>query len=130
MEGFGWGSIRDTHIHVTQCYQHWLSRFGLKETDNRMQTEGINTIEDMRRLFKEVDQLVNSFLETFESKYDYKIKGQVSGEEEELTVLRLMTHTITHEFHHKGQIVSMARQLGYTPHDTDLLTPADIKKYF
>ncbi|MCU5378655.1 hypothetical protein OCA08_16075 [Bacillus cereus] len=36
------------------------------------------------------------------------------------TPLWLLTHTETHEFHHKGQIVSMARHLGYNPPDTDL----------
>ena len=31
-----------------------------------------------------------------------------------ITPLWLLTHTETHEFHHKGQIVSVARHLGYT----------------
>ncbi|MFI5159066.1 MAG: DinB family protein [Sphingobacteriales bacterium] len=33
----------------------------------------------------------------------------------------LFTHVTTHEFHHKGQVVSMSRQLGYTPVDTDVI---------
>ena len=39
------------------------------------------------------------------------------------TPLWLLTHTETHEFHHKGQIVAMARHLGYNPPDTDLQEP-------
>ncbi len=38
-----------------------------------------------------------------------------------ITPLWLLTHTETHEFHHKGQIVSMARHLGYTPPNTILI---------
>jgi uncharacterized damage-inducible protein DinB len=34
---------------------------------------------------------------------------------------KLFTHTITHEFHHKGQILTLSRQLGYTPVDTDIM---------
>ncbi len=30
-------------------------------------------------------------------------------------------HMLTHEYHHKGQIVTIARMLGYEPPDTDLL---------
>jgi uncharacterized damage-inducible protein DinB len=30
-----------------------------------------------------------------------------------VTPNKLLMHTITHEFHHKGQIVTMARQMGY-----------------
>jgi uncharacterized damage-inducible protein DinB len=35
----------------------------------------------------------------------------------------LFTQAVTHEFHHKGQIVTIARQLGYQPVETDLVTP-------
>ncbi|MFP3360862.1 DinB family protein, partial [Planococcus sp. SIMBA_143] len=35
----------------------------------------------------------------------------------------LYTHTATHEFHHKGQIVKIGRKLGYIPPDTDLIEP-------
>ncbi|MCY9423036.1 DinB family protein, partial [Bacillus paralicheniformis] len=34
---------------------------------------------------------------------------------------QLLIHSITHEFHHKGQIVAMLRLLGYIPNNTDIL---------
>lgn len=37
------------------------------------------------------------------------------------TPRQLLTHSITHEFHHKGQIVAMLRLLGYIPKNTDIL---------
>jgi len=36
------------------------------------------------------------------------------------TPLQLFTHVLTHEFHHKGQIMTMCRILGYTPVETDV----------
>ncbi|RZL05047.1 MAG: hypothetical protein EOO89_27250 [Pedobacter sp.] len=33
----------------------------------------------------------------------------------------IFTHVITHEFHHKGQSMTMSRLLGHTPPDTDIL---------
>lgn len=32
-----------------------------------------------------------------------------------------MTHVMTHEFHHKGKIMTMGRMLGYTPPDADVI---------
>ncbi len=37
------------------------------------------------------------------------------------TVHQLLFHSVTHEYHHKGQIVTMIRMLGYTPNNTDVL---------
>jgi uncharacterized damage-inducible protein DinB len=45
----------------------------------------------------------------------------INGRNETATPLQLFTHVITHEFHHKGQILSRCRQLGYVPVDTDIL---------
>ncbi|QQK78224.1 hypothetical protein HUG15_07355 [Salicibibacter cibarius] len=82
----------------------------------------------MRQVFEGVDDLVYEFLEEFNGQWEFGIKGNVpwQKEKEELTTLWLYTHVITHEFHHKGQIVSMSRNLGYIPEDTDLIEPAKV----
>ncbi|WP_430786810.1 DinB family protein [Virgibacillus flavescens] len=132
VEGFGWGSIRDLHVHVAGCYQSWLANFDLNENIERVSTNEVSNVSEMRTIFKSVDDLVYRFLNAFEGNYDHTLTGPVSWQEddEELSVLWLYTHTTTHEFHHKGQIVTMARQLGYVPTDTDLLTPTDYKNNF
>ncbi|WP_181350890.1 DinB family protein [Thalassobacillus sp. CUG 92003] len=130
--GFGWGSIRNLHGHVAECYQSWLGRFGLKDASLPRDSSHIVHVKEMRALFTEVDALVDRFFAAYDGAYQTEISGTVSWQEaeESLSVLWLMTHTITHEFHHKGQIVSMARQLGYEPIDTDLLTPSDLNQLF
>ncbi|SDJ97474.1 DinB family protein [Sediminibacillus albus] len=127
IEGFGWGSMRNLHVHVADCYQAWLGHFAFKEDRNRIHPETIASVKEMREVFLAMDRLVYRFLDTYEQDYRQKIIGHVplQEKEEQLSALWLFTHTITHEFHHKGQVVSMARQLGYTPTDTDLITPAD-----
>ncbi|SFA95097.1 Uncharacterized damage-inducible protein DinB (forms a four-helix bundle) [Lentibacillus halodurans] len=125
LDGFGWGSIRNLHIHVAECYQSWLANFGLKANVRVGEPWMVKSVQDMRNIFSEVDSLVYRFLDTYDGQLDKNVKGPVSWQEEdeELSVLWLFTHTITHEFHHKGQMVSMARQLGYVPDDTDLIVP-------
>ncbi|ANE45524.1 damage-inducible protein DinB [Paenibacillus swuensis] len=122
--GSGRDSIITLHVHVADCYRNWLERFGLKRTvvyatDEEIQQYDVNQV---RACFKAVDELVLKFIEEFEDRWQETIENQVRWQKEPFrtTPLWLLTHTETHEFHHKGQIASMARQLGYIPPDTDL----------
>ncbi|MTW86470.1 DUF664 domain-containing protein [Virgibacillus dakarensis] len=127
IDKFSWGSMRNLHVHVAGCYQSWLGNFGLTKGITRVTPDLVSNVEDMRQIFENVNELVFEFLEEFEGQWDFGITGPVSwqDEEEELTPLWLYTHVVTHEFHHKGQIVSMGRHLGYIPGNTDLIEPVN-----
>ncbi|MFD0049416.1 DinB family protein [Actinomycetes bacterium NPDC127524] len=125
VSGFGHSSIIRTHIHVSDCYLSWLGRFALKQPfkfADEFEIEHSN-VKKVRERFDLVDEIVQQFLEEFNSLYFDKIANQVKWQKEpwSTTPLWLLTHTETHEFHHKGQIVSMTRHLGYNPPDTDLV---------
>jgi len=125
---FGSGSIIKTHIHVADCYRYWLGSFALKQTDFSFATNYDTQHADVKKVrdrFNLVDEIVQQFLDEFNSRWFEKIANKVKWQEEPWTTtpLWLLTHTETHEFHHKGQIVAMARHLGYNPPDTDLKDP-------
>lgn len=125
---FGNSSIIRTHIHVADCYLGWLGKFALKLSDFSIATDydiEHSDVKKVRDRFELVDEVVQQFLYEFNSRWFEKITNQVKWQEEpwSTTPLWLLTHTETHEFHHKGQIVSMARRLGYNPPDTDLVEP-------
>jgi len=125
--GFGSGSIIKTHIHVTDCYRYWLGSFALAQkradfsfaTDCEMEHGDLQQVRDR---FAVADKVVDRFLDTFNSRWLENISNEVKWQEDpwSTTPLWLLTHTETHEFHHKGQIVSMTRHLGYNPPNTDL----------
>lgn len=124
---FGSGSIIKTHIHVADCYRYWLGSFALgkKRADFKFTTDRDiehSDVREVRNRFKVVDEVVERFLNEFEERWMDSVANEVKWQTEpwETTPLWLLTHTETHEFHHKGQIVSMARHLGYNPPDTDL----------
>ena len=86
--------------------------------------ESVNNVEEMREVFKRRDAMVYEFLDEFKSHWDHTIQVSFkNGDSAQFTILWLFTHTITHEFHHKGQIVKLGRQFGYIPPDTDLIEP-------
>jgi uncharacterized damage-inducible protein DinB len=123
---FGNRSIIETHIHVADCYRYWLGSFALKRTDVSSATDDEikqSSIKNVRDRFKLVDELVYQFVDEYDTRWFERVVNQVKWQDQPLstTPLWLLTHAETHEFHHKGQIVSMARHLGYVPPDTDLV---------
>ncbi|AEI43078.1 DinB family protein [Paenibacillus mucilaginosus] len=125
MESFGGGSMRSLQAHAADCYRFWLGGFALKRTLPPVPAEQVLHVRAMREVFAGVDLLVGEFLNEFEDQPDLEILGSPSWQEDAvaITPLWLFTHTATHEFHHKGQILSMGRQLGYSPMMTDLYYP-------
>ncbi|WP_090117782.1 DinB family protein [Cohnella sp. OV330] len=125
--GFGRGTILRTHLHVVDSYNFWMGAFAFKKI-NEHRDIPVHEIERaevkyVREKFAEVDELVQRFLSEYGDRWSEPIEQDESwqGYPKTATPLLLLTHTATHEFHHKGQIVSMARQLGCPPPADDRL---------
>ncbi len=125
-DDFGWGSIRNTVVHVADCYRIWLAQFALKVDVPRYRAASYADVPKAGRLFEEVDGIVDQFLAEFGGeRLSRKLSLNLSWQESSFvtTPSWLMTHTITHEFHHKGQIVAWGRILGHPAPETDLAGP-------
>ena len=123
IDDFGNKSIRDTLVHVAHAYEFWMRQFSLKLPANFVEANLIPTAQDVITLYATVDERVASFIETFQSDLNQRIYGENPQIAlfKELSVLTLFTHVITHEAHHKGQIMTMGRMLGYTPPDAAVI---------
>lgn len=124
---FGHGTIMRTHLHVVDSYKWWLESFAFKKIDEHSdisvhEIDGAD-VKFIRERFAEADELVQRFLDEYRDRWFEPIEQDESwqGYPKAPTPLLLLTHTQTHEFHHKGQIVSMARHLGYPPPADDRL---------
>ena len=101
------------------CYYNWLAGFAMQKAP--LARQSITTMDDVHRLYAQVNDTVAAFLRTFQGNLESPINGthdamgQLSA-----TPLQVFTHVLTHEFHHKGQIMSMCRILGHQPPDTDV----------
>jgi uncharacterized damage-inducible protein DinB len=123
-EDFAYGSLRNIYAHIAGCYQWWIGTVGLEFKKQDEPT--VTNVAELRIAFDRVDDLMQEALETF-SDLDTKFEWtSPSGVKEMLSKRWLMLHPITHEFHHKGQALALARVIGH-PHpgrpDTDLVTP-------
>ena len=118
---FGRGSIRNLLVHVANVYQFWIGEKALNHKDPFTSFDAVADIEQADSLYREIDQLMNSFILLVEHTPMKQLTFERNGVQTSEDALTLFTHAITHEFHHKGQILSMSRHMGYLPVDTDMI---------
>jgi uncharacterized damage-inducible protein DinB len=120
---FNNSSIADLLVHNVNTYLSWVNNFGLDRNTSFYKTTDVKNLDEIKVLFEKVDSIMAKFLEkhcnNLEEPFTAIVKHR--GFPMTLTPLQLYTQAITHEFHHKGQIVTMSRLLGYTPVDTDAI---------
>jgi uncharacterized damage-inducible protein DinB len=117
---FGRGSIRNLLVHIGNTYQFWVGKHGLNLTINFTPYQSVNTISEVDSLFSGIDSLVEKFITLFSEKPLEEFILEINGQPVAASPLKLFSHVITHEYHHKGQILSLSRHLGYVPVDTDI----------
>lgn len=125
---FAYGSLRNVQAHIADCYRVWIGKrgLGLEQYKGRIDASSLPDVSAMRAKFREVDGMLETALEKFVD-VDAPLE-LILRPDDILKVTRrwLIMHPITHEFHHKGQMLAMGRILGY-PYppgpDTDLMLP-------
>lgn len=130
--GFGWESVRDSLVHIADCYYAWLGSFVLLKTKKPITPKEDRQYFDLDKIkerFTQVDIIVNEVFEKYDihlnELMERKIPWREAPEIISITPGKLLMHTITHEYHHKGQITAMLRQMGYEPPNTDVLGTED-----
>jgi uncharacterized damage-inducible protein DinB len=115
-------TIRHLLEHNASCYFNWLAYFALKQPPGSLADTGFITVDLLRQLYLQVDEVMDAFLRHFNDDMETPVSGIHNRNGlVSVTPLYLFTHVITHEFHHKGQILSMCRLLGHIPPDTDVI---------
>jgi uncharacterized damage-inducible protein DinB len=122
-ENFGGRSIQFLLIHVANVYEFYLKNFiedkGFPSNDNYL----IDKIYTVKKHYEKINEITNVFIDKYKDNFEGSISGKIPNYNLDLktTPLKIFTHAVTHEFHHKGQILSISRLLGYKPIDTDII---------
>lgn len=119
---FNESSLVSLSLHIANTYFFWLKKFAANEEIEYFEEHHVNNINDLRNIFNKADELVNNFVETHPDAAE-KIEGDIFWLKKSMnfSVIQLLTHVFTHEFHHKGQLLSMSRIIGYAPPDADVI---------
>ncbi len=120
---FNDNTMAELLLHSANTYISWLGNFGLGGNIAYHNLENVQTLNDIRLIYGQVDLVVGDFLKKYSQGYKQSLSRHIAqkGITLTLTPLELFTHVITHEFHHKGQLLTMSRLLGYVPADTDVI---------
>lgn len=120
---FNHRSMCDLLVHVAGTYCVWLGEVGLQRAIQLPAAAGVPDVGAVRRLYEGVDALLTDFSQHYAARWQEPMLFDFQRSSTVLTLmpLQLFTHVVTHEFHHKGQVLSMSRHLGYTPVDTDVI---------
>lgn len=123
VDAFNGSCINKLLVHTANVYLHWLQYFDQGYAGEYFNDENIKSVEDLKAIYAQANGVVFNFIIKYKDNYlqslnKHKLGGNVLIN---TTPLQLFTHVITHEFHHKGQILTMSRLLGYTPVDTDII---------
>ena len=123
VDEFNGNSIIKLLVHNANVYLHWLQYFDQQYAGEYFNDEEIESVEDLKAIYAQADGVVSNFIIKYKGNYLQTFSKRTSSGNKLVTTtpLQLFTHTITHEFHHKGQILTMSRLLGYTPVDTDVI---------
>lgn len=113
-------SIAQLQVHIANTYVGWLSAFQQRQPQYFSEA-AYKKVDAMRDVFKRVDESVIDFLQRWDARWNDPVNVEVKKQIRSLNAANIFTHIITHEFHHKGQILMLARTLGYTPPDTDII---------
>ncbi|WP_293913309.1 DinB family protein [Deinococcus sp.] len=125
---FAYGSIRNIQAHVANCYLSWIGRSGLELEPSQMAFEAPSVPDAgaMRARFAEVDRVVMRACREFGHPDEHFELVRPGRDRLQVTQRWLVLHPVTHEFHHKGQLLALGRVLGYPlvpGEDTDLVLP-------
>jgi uncharacterized damage-inducible protein DinB len=120
----GWESIRETLIHCLDAERFWREhRIQGGERPSPFPAAECPDVAAVRALAAQVRGQTQAFVDTLTAD-DLARETTVtdsSGTTFRFSVAKAFLQIITHDTHHRGQVLLLARQLGYVQHDIDLL---------
>jgi uncharacterized damage-inducible protein DinB len=116
------GGIHGTFAHIVGAEKGWLSRWqGRSETDTAAISQ-MQSLDELRALWEKVCDEMSQFLTTLD---DGKLQETLSTTARTgnytTSYWQMIQHVVDHSSYHRGQIVTMLRQLGVTPPSTGLI---------
>jgi len=121
--GNSFASIRDTLAHILGAEWIWLERWLGRSPKALLPPADFPTLPSLRQRWDAVEKDRDRFLEALEPRclQDPVSYINLAGKPFAYPLWQQMLHVINHSTYHRGQIVTLLRQLGRTPANTDLL---------
>ena len=122
------GSIRDTLSHILAAEWIWLERWNGVSPKALLNPSAFPTVGALRERWSEVEQGYNEFIERItDASLDAVITYTNTKDEEwSYPLVQMLQHVMNHSSYHRGQVITMLRQLGEKTVTVDLLVFMDV----
>ena len=117
-------SIAETVLHITSAESIWLERLNKAESPVWLQTSFKGTRKDIIDLWKKASAGIKKNLEDFNESamMEKLVFRRINGDRYEMPHYQVFAHIFNHSTYHRGQLVTMLRQVGFTEvGSTDML---------
>jgi uncharacterized damage-inducible protein DinB len=109
-------TIRDTALHILGAEYIWLQR--LCDVNETVWIPAVFTGSNAEIIdaWEKASRDLEFFLTTFklENLWDTVTFKRINGEVKELKNFEIFSHVVNHSSYHRGQLVTMLRQVGFT----------------
>jgi uncharacterized damage-inducible protein DinB len=117
------GGIQGTLVHTCAADWIWLERWKGNSPAALMTVEQLPTMASLRDQWKIYRVEIGKFFMTLD---DAGIRNEVpykdlKGNQHSQPLYQQLMHKVNHASYHRGQVVTMIRQLGGKPQNTDLI---------
>ena len=117
------GGIHGTLAHIVWAEQLWLCRWLGKPNPAAAQGRDLRTLAELRARWEDVETERAGFLAGVTDATLVERRGikPSTGGEFQHTFREMFRHAIDHSSYHRGQVVTLLRQLGVQPPSTGLI---------
>jgi len=118
-------SIKQTAIHIASAEKIWVDFWMSKPDPVYLSAEFNGTKDELVQIWKESSASLKHFIENYpEENYLQEVTFiKPNGETGQMEFYRTFPHMINHSTYHRGQLVTLLRQAGFTDLcSTDLFT--------
>ena len=121
--GISFGSLLGTMAHMLGSQQLWFARFSGHPLDHRPGLQDFPNLPAWIHGWEETAAGIEAFLAgvTDEQLAATLTWTGSNGEVYTRPLWQPVLHMVNHNTYHRGQVVSLLRQMGYTPPTTDLI---------
>ena len=109
-------SIAETVLHITSAETIWLERLKKAESPVWLQSAFKGPRNEVIGLWENASEGLKKFIEGFneEGLMDKLVFRRINGDRYEMPHYQVFAHIFNHSTYHRGQLVTMLTQVGFT----------------
>jgi uncharacterized damage-inducible protein DinB len=123
--GSSHGGVHGTLVHIMGAEEIWLKRWQGTSPSSFYKAEDFPTFDAVENHWKMVEHEMMGYCHMLKTENDIQrvvTYKDLKGNQYSQLLWQAMQHLVNHSTYHRGQVVTMLRQLGVKPIGTDLIT--------